>query len=419
MYFISSKGNDNNSGLSKNESWATLKKISDFDAKPGDIFALEGGSVFHGNIDWSWKDIGYPTNPITITSYGENKATIISPQNQHGIIYNGLGGLRISNLILQGNQNSEPGYFGIYVETQFALIHNIYIENVEIFYYSSAGIGLLSASIDLNINDVTIDKCNLHHNTNAVMLAGIANLKLINTNVYENDWVGDSSAPIGGYGLSLFNCRDSLVERCSSNRNGLLTLNAGGHGGMLLENCDNVKVSCCFFIGNGDATGLDGQGIVLYGAHDCLVENCVTVSNLNGGISLFHDEWCRYVERCEIRDCVCINDVTSLALVGSVLDCTISNNEFYTHSFDGVYRKTMDVALNAEIEPTPDNKRVSVLGNRFNANGGALLLEASPGLQGIYWLIENIWDSTNPIISSRERTFSRIIDALTAEPIKI
>jgi hypothetical protein len=49
-YYVSSSGNDSNSGLSVANAWRTISKLNTIDFSPGDFVLFEGGTVFPGNL---------------------------------------------------------------------------------------------------------------------------------------------------------------------------------------------------------------------------------------------------------------------------------------------------------------------------------------------------------------------------------
>lgn len=47
-YYISNRGDNQNSGTSEGEAWQTLDKLKDVKLQPGDSVLFEAGSVFQG-----------------------------------------------------------------------------------------------------------------------------------------------------------------------------------------------------------------------------------------------------------------------------------------------------------------------------------------------------------------------------------
>lgn len=69
-YYVSSKGNDNNSGTLPAEAWSTVHKINEQDFSPGDTVLFEGGCTFMGPLQLISEDSETEKDHIIITSYG-------------------------------------------------------------------------------------------------------------------------------------------------------------------------------------------------------------------------------------------------------------------------------------------------------------------------------------------------------------
>jgi hypothetical protein len=67
-YYLSSSGNDQNSGTSESSPWKTLQKLDSFQFKPGDIIHFNRGDQWIGKFRVTAS--GNSENPILFTSYG-------------------------------------------------------------------------------------------------------------------------------------------------------------------------------------------------------------------------------------------------------------------------------------------------------------------------------------------------------------
>lgn len=408
-YFLSTSGNDANDGLSPASPWRSLDKLSTFPAQPGDVFLLQGRTLFPGRIDWAWKGIGNPDLPITLGSYGHGRATIQSPLGLPALHYAGVGGLHVRDLILQGSggQTDSPKIGGAHITAageNEPRCRNVQLKRVDASGYGMGGIMLERAE------DLAVESCTLHHNTIGLFFSEVARAMVRHTSAWENDWLGPKNDEIqGGNGFAICWSQDVFVDYCDTHRNGTKTVNAGGHAGIILWDCDRSRVWHSQACGNTDPTGLDAQGIILYGCHDSEVAHCLTSGNGNAGLCFFHDEWCRHVERCTIRDCQAAGNAVDLVVIGTVLDSYFLNNRVLS---TGV--KAVDIA----IHKTTDIRRVSFYGNAIDAVGESLLVEAVPGLTGVEGLPSNglVAEVAEPF-QVRGRGFAKLTDALSAEPI--
>ena len=75
-YYVSSSGNDSNSGLTTALPWKTLTKINGFTFKPGDQILFQRGSTFYGTL--TVKNSGTTGSPIVYGAYGSGVNPVIT-----------------------------------------------------------------------------------------------------------------------------------------------------------------------------------------------------------------------------------------------------------------------------------------------------------------------------------------------------
>src|ERR1700722_12801192 len=75
-YYVSSTGDDSNSGTTIATAWATIGKVNSSVFHPGDTLYFEGGQTFSGNIYLPATYANDPNNIFVISSYGSGRATI-------------------------------------------------------------------------------------------------------------------------------------------------------------------------------------------------------------------------------------------------------------------------------------------------------------------------------------------------------
>ncbi|UCE99374.1 MAG: hypothetical protein JSV82_09475, partial [Planctomycetota bacterium] len=108
-YYVSSTGNDNNSGTSPTEAWQTISKVNSVDFADGDSVLFEAGQTFSGTIVFDVNDGGTPTTPLTVGSYGsggDGRSTISSGTSDGLYMYN-RAGTDIKDLIFVGGGRLE------------------------------------------------------------------------------------------------------------------------------------------------------------------------------------------------------------------------------------------------------------------------------------------------------------------------
>jgi len=74
-YYVSEQGNDDNSGLSENDSWRSLEKVNGFDFQDGDGVFFKRGDIFRGQLRLK--------NGVSYSAFGIGKKPCIygSPEN--------------------------------------------------------------------------------------------------------------------------------------------------------------------------------------------------------------------------------------------------------------------------------------------------------------------------------------------------
>jgi parallel beta-helix repeat protein len=133
VYYVDSiNGNDMNSGLSAENAWKTLEKVSSMMYSEGDRVLLKRGSVWYERL--SFKGNGSSGNPVIISDYGEGELPVIDGslireqcmhvlKGSHIIISN----IRMQNATRQG---------AIRIQRS----HNIIVENCEFFITGHGGV---------------------------------------------------------------------------------------------------------------------------------------------------------------------------------------------------------------------------------------------------------------------------------------
>lgn len=411
-YYVSPTGLDSNDGLSeanpKPFAW-----LGDFKPEPGDTIRLQAGATYHGKIDWSWKGIGDPANPITLGSYGTGKATIASPPDDGAFYYTGPGGVRLENLILRGRcsrYGASGATFGP-TDGDSDNLANVQLVGVEVSGYGTAGVMLNGRGVDQPARTVCLEDCKFHHNGMGTYLWSVTGLTLLRCHGRDNDGYPGNPGGNAGQGLTVYLGRNVHLEECFAENNGHKTEMAVGPAGFFLSSCDRLTAFRCWAAANGDLTKMDGQNMILYGCKDSLLEKCTALNGL-AGFCLFHDRWSLgAVERCRIVDCYAQGNVTDISIVGDVFDALIADNRVVCTGY-----KAVDIADSDGLT----RRNVRFLGNEIELHGGKYLVEAVPGLAGVEGLPANGWMASveSPFLV-RRRDYSKIEDALAAEPVGI
>ena len=117
FYFDPVNGNDNNSGESPEEAFASLKNFLNSPIQPGTTVLLKSGTVFEGPLVFTGS--GTSDAPIIITSYGGDKKPLIEGKGkeQYAVkIYNS-NYLQLKNIEITNTGNQpEPRRRGVIIE---------------------------------------------------------------------------------------------------------------------------------------------------------------------------------------------------------------------------------------------------------------------------------------------------------------
>lgn len=101
-YVSSSRGNDENSGLTQDKPWATIKEL-----RTNSVFKLKRGDTFYFQIPRSWNST--PARPIVITDYGSGEKPIISGYKT----VKRSSWQQVSETIFKAIINTGENYYGI------------------------------------------------------------------------------------------------------------------------------------------------------------------------------------------------------------------------------------------------------------------------------------------------------------------
>ena len=134
IYIDSNDGHDKNSGISKQNAWASLVNLDNIILKPGTTIHLKADSEFNGVIEIN--DSGTDDNPIIFKSYGNGKKPIVNGngEKKHTILLN-----NVEHIIIDGIEISNKGIEKLEARTGLTILaedsgelKNIVIKNMVI-----------------------------------------------------------------------------------------------------------------------------------------------------------------------------------------------------------------------------------------------------------------------------------------------
>lgn len=350
-YYVSTDGNDDNSGRSPEAAWKSLERVNRATFQAGDSILFRAGDVWRGQLHPQGS--GAAARPIRIDRYGKGPLPVINPGNAAG------PGLKLSNqqwweirhLEITSGAPPEPGQgrAGITVlaegpggHTGHIVIGNCYLHDIwgqlggagTFTGYSSAGIyvGPLmgrgrprAASADYILVESNrierVDRCGI------VVVRAHTNI-VVRGNVMED---------LGGDGILMGGCVRGLMEHniakrtCMSTGDTNVVLAAGRYNphsaAMWIQNCSDTVMQFNEVYDTGRQPG-NGDGEAYDFDFNCT--NCIAQFNYsrnNHGFLLIMNRAVRNVARYNISE----NDQSHLIeMHGTIAEGNlVNNNVFY------------------------------------------------------------------------------------------
>jgi hypothetical protein len=291
-YYISFSGNDRNDGLTIANAWQTLVPINNLDLEPGDQILFEGGETFTGTLQLDANDVGTPANPIKMSSYGNNKATIYAAGTT-GIYAFNTGGIHISDLILKGDGSDHDGIDFLINQTTTDIDY-IFIDSVEVFNFGGRGLLIGAFDTDKGFNHVKVKHSSFHDNNIAGLETFGAWALFSNTDFtiayckfYNNTGKATSTA-ITGNGVVLSGIDGGVIEYCEAYNNGASNRSSGGGPvGIWVYDTKNIIIQYCESHHNKAGLLKDGGGFDIDGgSQNCIIQYCYSHDNEGAGFAL-------------------------------------------------------------------------------------------------------------------------------------
>jgi len=407
-YYIGSQGNDSNNGLSAATAWQTLTNINSLSFKPGDKILLEGGYTFTGAIQLDQNDNGTDSNPIVISSYGNGRATIYSPDTTAIHVIN-TAGIQLTNLILKGNSSKHNGIYFEITQTTTDLNY-IYIDNIEVYNFNCRGMVIGAHSTDKGFNNISILNSSFHNNG----LAGFqtfgntgmfshSNLHVAYCKFFDNGGTLDPTT-MSGNGLVVSGVDGANVEYSEAYNNGSNNRGPGGGPvGMWVYDTRNVIIQRCESHHNKAGLLKDGGGFDIDGgSQNCIVQYCYSHDNEGPGLLMVEYGSSIPFNNNTIRYNISQNDGrknSSGALGFYAVDAThevtnskVYNNTIYLDANNMVNGEATAVAIKSQ-----NFTNVQISNNIFYTAAGVDIMNASDALSAneLYFLNNNYYSSNS------------------------
>ncbi len=174
-YYVSPAGDDNNSGLSLNQSWQTIQKASNT-LQAGDTVFIKSG-VYNERVQI--KNSGNQNNPITYIAFPGDTPVI----DGTGITLDWWGGLLdidADYITIQGLKLINSDFVAIFVSNS----RNIIIKNNKTLYSKSSGIYVCNSS-DILVDNNIIRYSNTEKGQECISIVGVNNFEVTNNEVCD------------------------------------------------------------------------------------------------------------------------------------------------------------------------------------------------------------------------------------------
>jgi hypothetical protein len=272
-YYVSSAGNDNNTGTSITKPWATIDKVNKTKFTSGDRILFAGGSTFHGSLYFSENSKGTQANPIQVGSYGNGRATIRS-ETKAGLYAYNTAGYKISNLNFIGSGRTTNTSYGIffYMDLTAARLEYVVVDSVEVQGYKITGIVMGSWNKASGYDNVSVTNSIVHDigdtgiGTFAEALNSHKNVYIGNNKVYNISGLPEKTNSHSGSGIVLGGANGAVIEYCEAYNSGWLNAwKNGGPVGIWGYMCNNLIIQYNESHHNRTGTSKDGGGFDIDG----------------------------------------------------------------------------------------------------------------------------------------------------------
>ncbi|MFV8837692.1 right-handed parallel beta-helix repeat-containing protein [Salinimicrobium soli] len=395
-YYVSSTGNDQNTGLSPEDAWRTIDKVNTRAINPGDAILFEGGQSFQGTLKLTSEDGNNSASPVRIGSYGNGKATILAGDGLGIDAYN-TSGFLIENLIIAGsgmNSNQKSGiqfYNDLPNDVKLDLVE---IKNCEVYGFRDFGIVIGSWNHNSGYSNVLIENNKVHD----ILDVGISsygefssskvgyahsNLTVRSCEVYNIP--GYSKGSHSGNGILLSDVQNSTIEHSTVHDSGSGNTNSsGGPVGIWYWDSDQVTIQFNEVYNMKSSTkdggGFDFDGGVTNG----VMQYNYSHDNYGGGFMIGQFSGARPMHNIVVRFNISENDAGtnggSVYLfngtgVNDMTDIDIYSNTLYLSEKSGNSASANIKLLNWK----PISNNINIHNNILVAENGADLIDVPSG----------------------------------------
>jgi hypothetical protein len=321
-YYLSPSGKNDNLGTGPEEAWQTIEKVNTINFEPGDTIAFEGGQEFAGSLSFNSADSGTSSLPVTVSSYGDSRATINSG-NKAGLYAHNCAGFVVENLIFIGSSRTDSnGNHGILFYNDLdgdVRLDFIRINNVDVSGYHKTGIVMGGWNGLSGFKDVRITNSTAHDNGDkGINVYGYwpppqgwahQDIYIGYCKVYNNPGIPNKS-PHSGNGIMIAQTEGGVIEYCEAYENGWLnSSNAGGPIGIWAWDAKDIVIQYCESHHNKTNNNKDGGGFDLDGGCiNCIMQYNYSHDNHGAGYGIYQFSGAREFKNNTVRYNISEND---------------------------------------------------------------------------------------------------------------
>jgi hypothetical protein len=348
VYYISTDGNDQSSGLTAQQAWRTIDKINQTDFSPGDVILFRGGETFAGTIELSAEDSGEENFGIRVSSFGDGKA-VINGMNAEGLEADSCHYLTLENLKFEGTgRNSGNTTDGV----RITKCDGVVLDQLEVHGFQHSGVHLQRC------DNARITRVYAHDN-------GFAGIHVTGSTMRDPETYDNHNLYIGycvaennpgdptvmenhsGNGILASSVKGGVIEYCEAFNNGWDMIWTGnGPVGIWIWDCTEFTIQYCIAHHNrtnpvaADGGGFDFDG----GVSNSVIQYCIAHHNEGAGFGLYEFGAAKPWENNIVRYNLSVDDgiinggsvgIWKNEERGTMRNCQIYNNTFYNSQDDG------------------------------------------------------------------------------------
>lgn len=320
-YYISSKGNDADTGSSPTSAWRTIERVNDHQYKAGDTILFEGGSVFKGGLYFHPANTASAIAPVVVSSFGEGRATIDAGIS-YGFYAHNVAGIEIRDLNFRGSGYTRNTNHGILFYNDLpgdVKLAHIVIDQVEVSGFRKSGITLGAWNGNSGFRDARITKA-VVHDIDSVGINTYGEFDHTKTGyAHQNIYIGHCHVykiyglilpdKHSGSGIVLSDVDGGTIEHSVVHTSGMQNKNCGGPIGIWAWDANDITIQYNEAYNMSAGSGCDGGGFDLDGGvTNSVMQYNYSHDNDGAGFLIAQFEWARPMRNNIIRYNISEND---------------------------------------------------------------------------------------------------------------